>query len=139
MSAATQPGPQTTVFGLPPQQGRWLLIPLGMVVLACLGSVYSWSIFRTPLEQELGISATASLLPYTFVLFSYAVLMPITGFYIPRLGARLTTAIGGTIVGLGYILASFTTQIGGLIFTYGIIAGAGIGITYGVPMVVVSR
>lgn len=139
MSSAIQPGSQTTVFGLPPERGRWFFIPLGMTVLACLGSVYSWSIFRTPLEQELGISAAASLLPYTFVLLFYAILMPITGFYIPRLGARLTTAIGGIIVGLGYILASFATHIGGLIFTYGIVAGAGIGIAYGVPMVVVSR
>ncbi|MEB3174826.1 MAG: OFA family MFS transporter [Cyanobacteriota bacterium] len=139
MSAATQSGPLTTVFGLPPERGRWFFIPLGMAVLACLGSVYSWSIFRTPLERELGVSPAASLLPYTFVLLSYAIFMPITGFYIPRLGARLTTAIGGIIVGAGYILASFATHIGGLIFTYGIIAGAGIGVTYGVPMVVVSR
>jgi len=56
-----------------------LLIPLGMIVLLCLGSVYSWSIFRNPLEAEMGINATASLLPYTFVLVFYALLMLITG------------------------------------------------------------
>jgi MFS family permease len=139
MGATARHEHQSTVLGYPAQQGRWLLIPLGMVILACLGSVYSWSIFRTPLENELGISATASLLPYTFVLLSYAILMPITGFYIPRLGTRLTTAIGGTIVGLGYILASFATHISAWVLTYGVIAGTGIGITYGVPMVVVSR
>jgi MFS transporter, OFA family, oxalate/formate antiporter len=83
------------VLGFPANQGRWLLIPLGIIILLCLGSVYSWSIFRTPLENELGISATESLLPYTFVLVFYAVLMPITGFYLSRIGTRLTTAIGG--------------------------------------------
>ena len=38
----------TTVFGLPAEQGRWLLIPLGMTVLLCLGTVYSWSVFPKP-------------------------------------------------------------------------------------------
>ncbi|MEM6255740.1 MAG: OFA family MFS transporter [Cyanobacteria bacterium P01_D01_bin.156] len=131
--------PQVTVLGIPAQQGRWLLIPLGMTVLLCLGSVYSWSIFRTPLENELGISATASLLPYTFVLVFYAALMPIAGFYIPRIGPRITTAIGGVIVGIGYLLSSFATHVGMLVFTYGVIAGTGVGIAYGAPMVVVSR
>ncbi|MCS6815430.1 MAG: MFS transporter, partial [Cyanobacteria bacterium] len=127
------------VLGCPAHQGRWFLIPLGMIILLCLGSVYSWSIFRTPLENELGISATESLLPYTVVLVFYATLMPITGFYIPRIGTRVTTAIGGVVVGLGYILSSFATQIGILVFTYGVIAGTGIGIAYGVPIFVVSR
>jgi OFA family oxalate/formate antiporter-like MFS transporter len=128
-----------TLFGLPPERGRWLLIPLGMTVLLCLGSVYSWSIFRKPLESELNISATQSLLPYTVALVFYATLMPITGFYIPRFGPRVITAIGGIVVGLGYILSSFATNIGAMIVTYGVIAGTGVGIVYGVPMVVVSR
>jgi MFS family permease len=139
MGTTTHHDDEITVLGRPASQGRWFLIPLGMIILLCLGSVYSWSIFRTPLENELGISATESILPYTFVLVFYAALMPITGFYIPRIGTRVTTAIGGLIVGLGYILSSFATQVGVLVFTYGAIAGTGIGITYGVPMVVVSR
>lgn len=109
------------------------------MILLCLGSVYSWSVFRTPLESEFGISATESILPYTFMLVFYAALMPIAGFYIPRIGTRVTTAIGGIFVGLGYVLSSFATQVGTLIFTYGMVAGIGVGIAYGVPMVVISR
>ncbi len=139
MSITTDHQTEITILGRPADQGRWLLIPLGMTILLCLGSVYSWSIFRTPLENELGISASASLLPYTFVLVFYAALMPIAGFYIPRIGTRVITAVGGVIVGSGYILASFATNVGMLVFTYGVIAGTGVGVAYGVPMVVVSR
>ncbi|MFZ9737454.1 MAG: L-lactate MFS transporter [Prochlorotrichaceae cyanobacterium] len=134
--------PQVTVLGQPAEQGRWLLIPLGMIILLCLGTVYSWSIFRTPLENELGISAsqtTHSLLPFTVALVFYAATMPIAGFYIPRIGTRLATAIGGVVVGLGYILSSFANHIGTLVLSYGVIAGIGVGIVYGVPMVVASR
>ncbi|MCT7988707.1 L-lactate MFS transporter [Laspinema olomoucense] len=130
---------ELTLFGLPAQQGRWLMIPLGMSVLLCLGSVYSWSVFRKPLEGELNIGATESLLPYTVALVFYAVMMPVAGFYITRIGSRIVTAIGGIIVGLGYILSSFATNIVTMTLTYGLIAGTGVGIAYGVPMAVVAR
>ncbi|MFB2938221.1 OFA family MFS transporter [Aerosakkonemataceae cyanobacterium BLCC-F154] len=128
-----------TLFGLPAEQGRWLLIPLGMLVLLCLGTVYSWSIFRKPLEALLNIGATESLLPYTVALVFYATLMPITGFYVDRIGTQKIAAFGGLIVGVGYILSSFASNISMLTLTYGAIAGTGVGITYGIPMVVSAR
>jgi MFS family permease len=130
---------EPTVFGLPARQGRWLLIPLGVMVLLCLGTVYAWSIFRRPLEAEMGISATASLLPFTLVLVCNAVMMPITGFYMCRWGTRRVAAMGGAIVGLGYLLASLATQIETLTLAYGVVVGIGVGMTYGVPMAVVAR
>ncbi|MGK7891046.1 MAG: OFA family MFS transporter [Leptolyngbyaceae cyanobacterium] len=139
MDTTTPRTPTVTVLGQPAEKGRWLLIPLGMTVLLCLGTVYSWSIFRKPLQDELGITATQSLLPFTFALVFYAATMPIAGFYIPRIGPRITTAIGGLVVGLGYILSSFANQVGILMLTYGVIAGVGVGIVYGVPMMVASR
>ncbi|MCG5059337.1 MAG: OFA family MFS transporter [Limnoraphis sp. WC205] len=137
--ATTNQSSELKIFGLPPDQGRWLLIPLGIIVLLCLGTVYAWSIFRKPLQAELNIGATESLLPYTIALVFYATLMPIAGFYIPKIGTRKMTAIGGIIVGLGYILSSFASNIFAMTLTYGVIAGTGVGITYGVPMAVVAR
>jgi MFS family permease len=127
------------VFGLPAEKGRWFLIPLGSLVLLCLGTVYSWSIFRKPLEDLFGISATQSLLPFTVLLVLYALLMPITGFYIDKIGVSKITAIGGVVTGIGYILSSFATNIILLTITYGVIAGAGVGIAYGVPLAVSAK
>ncbi|MEQ8381480.1 MAG: OFA family MFS transporter [Coleofasciculus sp. A1-SPW-01] len=128
-----------SVFGLPAEKGRWFLIPLGSLVLLCLGTVYSWSIFRKPLEDLFGISATQSLLPFTVLLVLYALLMPITGFYIDKIGVSKITAIGGVVTGIGYILSSFATNIILLTITYGVIAGAGVGIAYGVPLAVSAK
>jgi MFS transporter, OFA family, oxalate/formate antiporter len=127
------------LFGLPAEKGRWLLIPLGVTVLLCLGTVYSWSIFRKPLEKLLKIGATESLLPFTVLLVVFALLMPITGFYIDRFGSRLVTAVGGVIMGLGYLLSSFDGNISMLTITYGVVAGIGVGVTYGVPLAVVAK
>ncbi|MFH7026407.1 MAG: OFA family MFS transporter [Heteroscytonema crispum UTEX LB 1556] len=127
------------LFGLPAQKGRWLLIPLGITVLLCLGTVYSWSIFRKPLEKLLNVGATESLLPFTVLLVVFAILMPITGFYIDRFGSRVVTAVGGIIMGLGYLLSSRDGNIPMLVITYGVIAGIGVGIAYGVPLAVVAK
>ncbi|WP_242054643.1 OFA family MFS transporter [Nostoc sp. FACHB-190] len=124
---------------MPVDKGRWLLIPLGAIVLLCLGTVYSWSIFRKPLEKLLNINATESLLPFTVLLIMFAILMPITGFYINRFGSRTITAVGGVIMGLGYILSSLDGNLQLLTVTYGAIAGAGVGIVYGVPLAVIAK
>ncbi len=130
---------KVTVLGIPAETGRWLLIPLGMIILLCLGNLYTWSVFRKPLEDELGITATQSLFPYTVALVFYALLMPIAGFYMPRLGLRPIAAIGGIIVGLGYILSSLASNVEMMILSYGVLTGTGVGIAYGVPMAVVAR
>mgnify|MGYP006270992917 CR=1 FL=1 len=130
---------ETKVFGMPAEKGRWLFIPLGVLVLLCLGTVYSWSIFRKPLEKMLSIGATESLLPFTVLLVVFAILMPITGFFLDKYGCRTVTAVGGVITGIGYILSAFASNISLLVLTYGIIAGAGVGIAYGVPLAVAAR
>jgi MFS transporter, OFA family, oxalate/formate antiporter len=135
---------QVKLFGLPAEKGRWFLIPLGMTILLCLGTVYSWSIFRKPLQalfkkEGINITATESLLPFTVLLVVFAVVMPIAGFYINRFGARLIIAVGGLIMATGYILSSFASNINMLVFTYGIIAGIGVGMAYGMPLAVVAR
>jgi MFS transporter, OFA family, oxalate/formate antiporter len=132
------------LFGLPARQGRWLFLPLGITAMLCLGTVYSWSIFRKPLtealkKQGITIGATETLLPFATLLVVFAILMPIASRYIERYGAPKVTAVGGTIVGLGYFLSSFATSIPLLVITYGLIAGAGVGIVYGVPISVAAK
>jgi MFS transporter, OFA family, oxalate/formate antiporter len=132
------------IFGLPARQGRWLFLPLGITAMLCLGTVYSWSIFRKPLteafqKQGITISATDTLIPFATLLVVFAILMPIASRYIERYGATTVTAVGGTIVGLGYFLSSFATNIPLLVITYGLIAGAGVGIVYGVPIAVTAK
>jgi len=97
------------LFGMPAERGRWILIPLGMIVMLCLGTVYSWSIFRDPVEQLLDIGATESLLPYTFALLFYSALVSITGIYLNRIGVRRALLLGGALLGIGYGLSSLAT------------------------------
>jgi len=118
---------------------RWLYIPLGILIFMCLGTVYSWSVFRKPIEETLNIRATESGLPYMMFLFFYAMAMPLAGIFIEKISPRKFTIIGGLVVSLGWYLSGYTTDIRLLIFTYGLIAGGGVGIVYGIPIAVAAR
>ncbi|MFW6313062.1 MAG: OFA family MFS transporter [Spirochaetota bacterium] len=117
---------------------RWDLVAVGVLVNTCLGTVYSWSIFRSPLEALLSIGAAESGIPYSVFLGVFAFTMPLAGNVISRFGTRATLAVGGALLGAGWIGAGLSSSLGATIVTYGVIGGAGVGFAYGVPLVVAA-
>lgn len=67
------------VLGLPAEKGRWGLIGLGFVANVCMGAVYAFSVFRKPLEDLWGITATESGLPFMVFLAVFALGMALAG------------------------------------------------------------
>jgi MFS family permease len=134
-----------TIMGMDAEKGRWGLVGLGMLINLCLGTIYSWSVFVTPLTsyftKNLGQSVTASdiLLPFSVFLAFFALTMPFAGKYIEKFGPRNVTIIGGILTGLGWLMASFATSVPMLYVLYGVIGGVGVGIAYGVPVAVAAR
>jgi OFA family oxalate/formate antiporter-like MFS transporter len=133
------------LFGMEPEKGRWILVVLGMIINLCLGSIYSWSVFVGPLTtyftKDLGqaVSASEILLPFSVFLAFFAIAMPFTGKYIEKYGPRNITIIGGCLTGLGWLLSSFAGSVQWLYLFYGVIAGVGVGIAYGVPVAIAAR
>ena len=117
----------------------WKFILLGILIFICLGTVYSWSVFRKPLEDHFQIGSTESGLPYMIFLASYAFLMPVGGLLLERFSPRAVIIAGGGMVGFGWILSGYAQDIIVLSLTYGIIAGGGVGVAYGGPLSVVAR
>lgn len=127
------------------ERSRWTLVVLGLLINICLGSIYSWSVFVGPLTEyytrTLGQNVTASeiLLPFSVFLAFFSIAMPFTGKYIEAWGPRRVAIIGGILTGLGWLLASFATEVWMLYPMYGVIGGTGVGIAYGVPVAVAAR
>ena len=132
------------LFGLPAEKGRWGLVLIGMVINLCLGSIYSWSVFVTPLTKyfvSIGQNVTANdvLLPFSVFLAFFAIAMPLTGRFIESHGPRNVTIAGGLLTGLGWLFASYVTWFPVMYIVYGVIGGIGVGIAYGVPVAVAAR
>lgn len=133
------------LFNLPAEKGRWMLVGLGLLINLCLGTIYSWSVFVTPLTEyfakTLGETVTAGdiLMPFSVFLACFAITMLFAGKYIERWGPRNATIAGGVLTGAGWILASVATSVEMLYLVYGVIGGIGVGIAYGVPVAVAAR
>ncbi len=127
------------VLGLSAEKGRWILVALGLVMNLCLGTVYSWSVFRKPLEKFFMCGATESGLPYMVFLAFFAMLMPVAGRWLNKYGPRIISMLGGVVVGVGWILSMFANSMLLLTVSYGMIAGGGVGVVYGGPIAVATK
>lgn len=127
------------VFGMSANAGRWIFVVLGMVVNMCLGAVYAYSVFKKPLEEMFKASATQGNLPYMIFLAMFALFTFFSGRFIDKMGPRIVMMVGGIVVGIGWMLTYFASNIYMVVMTYGIIGGAGVGIVYGGPVSVATK
>ncbi len=118
---------------------KFVIIALGIVSMLSMGTIYSWSVFRTPLEDVMGISPTQSGLPFLIFLALYAFSMPIAGKLIEIFKPSAVAITGSLIISIAYLLSGFCTTITQIIFTYGVLGGIGVGTLYGVPIAMASR
>jgi OFA family oxalate/formate antiporter-like MFS transporter len=113
---------------------RWWIVVGAILVQLCLGAIYAWSVFRKPLEAQLGITPTQASLPFSIVLIFFALATVLGGRLQDRLGPRIVAILGGVLLAAGMVLASFARDITMLVFAYGVVSGIGIGFAYVCPI-----
>ncbi len=139
MSQGATASSTVKVFGLPAEKGRWLFVIFGLLAQLCLGAVYAWGTFKKPIMSYFNLNATEGNLPFILFLACFAIIMPFSGRWIQKYGPRRIGLLGAILCGLGWILAGFATNLATLCITYGIIAGAGVGLAYGAPIQTSTR
>lgn len=116
---------------------RWIILIASCFINLCIGSIYAWSVFATPMAEYLsginGTVFTAGTLAIVFtVTNSVGPITMITGGRInDKFGPKKVIFVGGLIFGIGMILAGFSKSLPMLILSYGIILGLGVGMVYG--------
>ena len=113
---------------------RWTVVPCGFIINITLGIVYAWSVFLKPLMSEFKWATAETSLAFTILLLTFAVVMIPGGWLNDRIGPRKVASLGGLLLGLGFILASFTNSLIWLYLTYGVISGAGVALAYVTPI-----
>lgn len=114
-----------------------LYVIMGTLMMLLLGIVYSYSMFRLEIEELYSVSKALSGIPFMFVLLFYAIMMAISGLLYDRFSTWKIVFSGVLLIGVGFILASYSTSILTISLTYGVLIGSGIGILYGLPLRVV--
>ncbi|OUN23508.1 OFA family MFS transporter [Pseudoflavonifractor sp. An85] len=116
---------------------RWLILVVCCLANLCLGSIYTWSVFASPMADYLtGLTGatltTADLaIVYTIANSVGPITMISGGWFNDRLGPRAVLLVGGVMWGMGMVLSGFATSVGALIVTYGLVGGLGLGMAYG--------
>jgi OFA family oxalate/formate antiporter-like MFS transporter len=117
---------------------RWLPVVGGVCMNLALGSLYAWSVFVLPLEKEFGWTRAQTSWVFTIAIVVFAAAFVLAGRIQDKRGPRICAAIGGTLVGLGFFLASWTTSLTFLYLIFAII-GIGNGFGYATPVPVASK
>ena len=114
---------------------RWIILAASCLINLCIGSLYAWSVFATPMAAYLS-SVTGSEVAGLAIIFTIAnAVGPITmisgGFINDKIGPKWVIFIGGILFGLGMIASGFAKSVGMLLLTYGLGVGLGVGMVYG--------
>lgn len=114
---------------------RWIILAASCLINLCIGSLYAWSVFATPMAAYLS-SVTGSEIAGLAIIFTIAnAVGPITmisgGFINDKIGPKWVIFIGGILFGLGMIASGFAKSVGMLLLTYGLGVGLGVGMVYG--------
>jgi len=100
-----------------------------------LGAVYAWSVFRIPLSKAFGWTISQVTFAFTLSILTLGFAAFVGGLWMRRSGPRVVAVAAGSLYGLGVFLASFSAgRLYWLYFSYGLIAGIGLGLGYIVPV-----
>jgi len=108
----------------------WRVTFAGMGINLALGILYTWSVIRDGIPAEWGWTDTDKALPYIFCCLIFSLVMVPAGRMQDKFGPRVTAAIGGVLVGIGFIIASMARTPILFVIGFGILAGSGIGFGY---------
>jgi MFS family permease len=120
--------------------GRWLVVAGAILIQLALGALYAWSVFTGLLTDPEGVyrfTATQTAWIFSAGLATFALVMVLAGRWQAKTGPRLMSMLGGLLLGLGFVLGGlFGSTFWAQLMFIGIVAGAGIGLAYVVPIAV---
>lgn len=116
---------------------RWLVPPAALSVHLSIGQAYAWSVFKPPLEKALGLSGTASALPFQLAIVMLGLSAAFGGTLVERKGPRWAMAVSLLCFASGFLLSALgaaTEQFWLIVLGYGFVGGIGLGIGYISPV-----
>ena len=108
----------------------WNVTFAGMGINLALGILYTWSVVSKNVPSSWNWSEADKSWPYSIACIVFSIIMVLAGRLQDKIGPRFVASFGGLLVGVGLIIASFSTSPLGYVIGFGLLAGAGIGFGY---------
>ena len=113
------------------QVNRWFQMCAGILAMMAIANLqYAWTLFTKPLTTQFRVTLAAVQVAFAAFIFAETWLVPFEGYLVDRLGPRVLIAIGGVLVGAGWIGSGYADSVTGVIVWY-TIGGIGAGAVYG--------
>jgi len=135
-------------------KNRWFVVIGAILVQLALGSLYSWGSMTIFVSPVLGLPREMTVYIFGVSIISFAFTMILAGDLMKKIGPQKTAILGAIVMGIGAFLSAFfimlKSSLGygvlgilvpfiGLIISYGFLYGAGIGISYVVPIATANK
>src|SRR5260221_1640973 len=104
-----------------------------------LGTLYGWSVFVAPLEQQFGWKRADTSMVFTIAVVVFALSFVVAGRIQDKIGPLYCSLAGGILVSLGFFLCAYTTSLTYLFICFGVIGGLGNGFGYATPIPVMAK
>jgi len=121
---------------------RWTVALGGMLLMMCLGTIYSWSLFTQPLIASFGWSTTTTTFAFSLAIFCLGLGALAGGRLQDRIGPRQVAIVSAVLWGGANALAGLGTPTlgaGWLCLTYGMAGGFGVGMGYVTAVTAVTK
>lgn len=118
------------------------MVVMATLLMICLGTVYAWSYFQTPIMKAYGWNNSQVSLIFSFAILFLGIAAAVGGVFLPRLGPRRLAVSGSVLFSLGYLVAALALSIRSLALLYigyGVIGGTGLGLGYVTPVTTIAK
>ncbi|WP_072680822.1 OFA family MFS transporter [Arcobacter sp. LA11] len=119
------------------EKNRWLMALSAVGVHLCIGSVYAWSVYVKPIQEELSWTLTDVTISFSIAIFFLGLSAALMGKFVEKNGPRVSALIAASLFGLGTIGSGLAIMMESkmlLYFFYGVLGGCGLGIGYISPV-----
>jgi OFA family oxalate/formate antiporter-like MFS transporter len=118
---------------------RWWRLVGALLMTLALGTLYAWSVFVAPLENEFGWKRAQTANVFTIAAVMFAAALLLAGRLQDRFGPFWMAITGGALVSLGFFLCAYTSSLHYLFLCYGVLGGIGSGFGFATVAPVMAK
>ena len=103
----------------------------------CIGSVYAWSVYVKPIQEQMSWTLTDVTIAFSIAIFFLGLSAALMGKFVEKNGPRVSAIIAASLFGLGTAGSGLAIMMESkmlLYFFYGVLGGCGLGIGYISPV-----